>query len=205
MRSFSLGFLGTLLAVCRGFINEPTFIDAKETFKKIILVTHYIPSSTEDSSYSQMVEELGDFLEPRLIGLIREIISMLFAPFLLFVTLPKRAEMIILFFCDFTTESDSEHICSCSQFYSEKPLSKESSLKDTSNETSDGLPPTQSPMDKSKYSALYFGVQYPETMTNDAIFFQSICFDSEPEDSLAKLLETDLTQKICFKRNPNQF
>eukprot|EP01103_Thecamoeba_quadrilineata_P014556 TRINITY_DN4368_c0_g1_i1.p1 TRINITY_DN4368_c0_g1~~TRINITY_DN4368_c0_g1_i1.p1 ORF type:complete len:589 (+),score=101.04 TRINITY_DN4368_c0_g1_i1:777-2543(+) len=211
------GILGTALAICRGFIAEPTFYKPKETLELVLRLTHYLPSQTPASCH-QIVEDLCELLEPRFGGFIREIISLLLTPVFLLITLPKRAQQIITFFNECTERvGDNEHVCTYSRFsFNEKEdVAEKISGDEEENET------THTKMEKSFF---YFKELYPEwvpsengqrllesfrtdppSLRTSAEYLNSSFFRSSTESltdpsPLSQVLAEDLNKKVYFKK-----
>lgn len=114
-----LAVLGGVLAITRSFIPDPsTSRDPVRLMESVAEHTHYMPSHWKHKLRTRMVrEEFGDLYQYQLMLFVRECLSIISTPFVLWFTLPGRAEKIVEFFREFTVHVDGlGYVCSFAIF-----------------------------------------------------------------------------------------
>ncbi len=116
---FYLGVFGSIWAVARSILPEENLVYEPEfALQEVIEFTHYKPAHWEGRLHSDQVrKEFATFYQPKLLIFLEEILSMIFTPFLLWLTLPDCSDRIIDFFREFTVHVDGlGYICSFAEF-----------------------------------------------------------------------------------------
>jgi autophagy-related protein 9 len=95
---------GTAIAVSRVFITDPSPRHPHETMKQVARVIHYIPPDWEQNAHRRVIfRRFLRLFEYRLITLLKEILGVMLAPFMLWYILPPNAMEIVQFFKDCST------------------------------------------------------------------------------------------------------
>ncbi|TPX48763.1 hypothetical protein SeMB42_g00331 [Synchytrium endobioticum] len=116
---FYIGVFGGVAAVARGMVPEETQVVAPEPlFREVVEFTHYLPSDWRGKLHTEEVRnEFGVLFEYKIVLFLHEILSVVFAPLILFFSLPGCAEGIVDFFREFTVSVDAlGHVCSFAVF-----------------------------------------------------------------------------------------
>jgi len=118
------GVLGTIVAVCRSIIpDENAVFDPKKDMEEVEKYTHYIPKHWQGREHTfQVRDEFCELFEFRTIILLREVFSVLSAPFILIFSLPQCSGGLLQFFRDFSVHVEGVgFVCTCATFeYAEK-------------------------------------------------------------------------------------
>ncbi|KAI5806382.1 autophagy protein Apg9-domain-containing protein [Geopyxis carbonaria] len=119
-----IGILTPIVAVSRGMLQEENAVyDPEWSIRNVIEHTHYMPSSWKDKLHSDEVKR--DFMQLYCLKIsifIEEIFSVIFTPFVLWVSLPKCSDRIIDFFREFTVHVDGVgYVCSFAVFNFQQP------------------------------------------------------------------------------------
>ena len=116
---FYLGILGSIFAVARGLLPEENVVfDSEMAMKEVILFTHYNPAHWQNRLHSEDVRvEFASLYQMKLVIFLEEILSMVFASWVLWYSLPKCSERIVDFFREFTVHVDGVgYVCSFAEF-----------------------------------------------------------------------------------------
>lgn len=159
-----LGVGGSILALCRVFIpNETSVFEPKRHMGDVVEYTHYLPEHWKDKENTyRVMQEFAQLFQYKLVILVIEILSVLFAPFILFFSLPKCADDIVFFFRDKTVhEHGVGDICRYARFHLEEdgnPRFGVTSSSSRGDQTNDG---------KMETSFINFKVNYPDWQPSD--------------------------------------
>ncbi|GAM18991.1 hypothetical protein SAMD00019534_021660 [Acytostelium subglobosum LB1] len=99
-----VGIFGTALAICRSLIPEENevFNPAKHMIK-VVKYTHYIPKSWSGRTHTYTVRNrFLKLFEYRIVDFLREVSSVIFAPFILLFSLPNSSLAILEFIAMYT-------------------------------------------------------------------------------------------------------
>jgi hypothetical protein len=99
-----LGVLGTILAVFRALLPPDHFVaDPNLLMEEIALHTHHIPDTWIAAAHTHKVrDEFMRLFAYRIVLFATEVLSVLFTPFVLMISLPRCAEHLIQFVREFT-------------------------------------------------------------------------------------------------------
>jgi len=118
------GVLGTILAVCRALIpDDNTIFDPKKDMTEVASHIHYNPRKWRQRPHSLEVrDEFCQLFEFRVVIFLRELLSVIFAPFILIFSLPGCSADILDFFRECTVKIPNiGYVCTCASFeHSEK-------------------------------------------------------------------------------------
>ncbi|KAI5305697.1 hypothetical protein KEM56_003605 [Ascosphaera pollenicola] len=120
---FYLGFFGSIWAVARGMVPEKTLVfDPEFALREVIDYTHYQPAHWKGKLHSDEVKrDFAVMYQMKVVIFLEEILSMIFAPFVLCFSLPHCSDRIIDFFREFTIHVDGlGYICSFAEFNFQK-------------------------------------------------------------------------------------
>ena len=121
---FYLGVFGSIWAVARGMLPDDNMIyDSSYSMEEVIEFTHYRPAHWEGRLHTVDVKsEFSQLYQMQIVVLLEEILSMVFTPFVLWISLPKCSDRIIDFFREFTVHVDGlGYVCSFAEFNFKKP------------------------------------------------------------------------------------
>ncbi|KAJ3416829.1 autophagy protein atg9 [Chytridiales sp. JEL 0842] len=116
---FYIGIFSGLAAVTRGMIpDENQVLEPERWLREVAEETHYLPDEWRSKLHREEVKlQFAVFFDYKILLFIQEVLSVVFAPIILYYTLPKCSEAIIDFVRDFTVELDSVgHVCSYAVF-----------------------------------------------------------------------------------------
>ncbi|SGY82053.1 BQ5605_C009g05542 [Microbotryum silenes-dioicae] len=116
---FYIGVFGTILAVARGMVpDDHKIVDPAETMRELVQHTHYLPNEWKDNLHSSGVHaEFGNLFQMKIVLFVKEILSVIVTPFVLWYTLPRCAGPIVDFFREFTIHVDGlGYVCSFAVF-----------------------------------------------------------------------------------------
>nr|KAJ3418122.1 autophagy protein atg9 [Polyrhizophydium stewartii] len=116
---FYIGVLGTILALSRTLVPpENEVFEPEKWMREVALETHYLPDEWRDRAHTEDVRaEFERLFELRLLLSLQELLSIVFAPIILYYSLPPCAPAIIDFFREFTVHVDSlGYVCSFAVF-----------------------------------------------------------------------------------------
>lgn len=164
---FYMTLFGTVWAVCHGAINdEYTVFRPEETFEEVIKYTHYCPKEWEGKYHTEEVKlEFCKLYNLRIVLLLRELVSLIITPFVLWFALPRNSEKIVNFFRECTVyEEGLGYVCRYAMFENSK-FDKGTKLKqrtarmfEVENEQSDS--DSDSGVNKMIQSYMYFVDDY---------------------------------------------
>lgn len=120
---FYLGVFGSIWAVARGMVPEETLVYEPEfALQEVIEFTHYKPGHWDNRLHSDDVrKEFAALYQMKLLIFLQEIFSMIFAPFVLWFSLPQCSDRIIDFIREFTIHVDGlGYVCSFAEFNFQK-------------------------------------------------------------------------------------
>ncbi|KAF6764044.1 putative transmembrane protein [Ephemerocybe angulata] len=120
---FYLGVFGGILTVARGSIPEENRVfDPELLMTEVITYTHYMPEEWKGQLHSKKVhEEFGELFAMRVMIFLKEIVSVVLTPFVLWFSLPECAPAIVDFFREFTVHVDGRgYVCSFAEFNFER-------------------------------------------------------------------------------------
>lgn len=116
---FYVGIFGAITAVARGMIPEDHLVfDPEATLREVIDHTHHLPQHWQGRLHSSEVHsEFGLLFPLKLSIFLRELLSVIVTPFILWRSLPRSAPAIIDFFREFTVHVDGiGYVCSFAIF-----------------------------------------------------------------------------------------
>lgn len=135
---FYVTVFASILGVARGMIPEENRVfDPELLMTEVIQYTHYMPDEWKDELHSKQVsrtdsprvlsfvnysrnqvhQEFGELFTLKVISFLREIVSVVTTPFVLWFSLPPCAPDIIDFFHDFTVWVPGRgYVCSFAEF-----------------------------------------------------------------------------------------
>lgn len=116
---FWLGILGSIYAAARAAVPEDNLVlDPEFALTNVIECTRYCPASWQGRLHSDEVRrEFATLYKLKIVMILEEILSMVFAPYIMIFSLPKSCERIIDFFREFTVHLDGlGHVCSFAVF-----------------------------------------------------------------------------------------
>ena len=121
---FYLGVFGSIWAVARGMLPDDNMVyDSSYSMEEVMEFTHYKPPHWDGRLHTVEVKaEFEKLYQMQLVVLLEEILSMIFTPFVLWLTLPQCSDRIIDFFREFTVSVDGlGYVCSFAEFNFKKP------------------------------------------------------------------------------------
>ena len=103
-----LSILAGLLALCRAFIPDPTAVyNPKGYMRSIMHYTHYMPKKWRENEHKREVRtEVLYLFENKALIFLREVVSILLIPYVIYKVIGNKAEEICVFFSTFTVEKD---------------------------------------------------------------------------------------------------
>lgn len=116
---FYMTLFGSIWAICHGAINEEyTAFSPEETLRELISFTHYSPKSWDGKYHTEDIkEEFCKLYNLRIILLLKELVSIILTPFILWFSLPKNSDRIIDFFRECTVyEEGLGYVCKYAMF-----------------------------------------------------------------------------------------
>lgn len=116
---FYLGVFGTIWAVARGAVPEENLVfDPEFALTNVIDYTHYLPSHWRGRLHSNEVRtEFALLYQMKVVIFLEELLSIIFTPFILWLSLPNCSDALIDFFREFTVHVDGlGHVCSFAVF-----------------------------------------------------------------------------------------
>lgn len=120
---FYMTVFGTLWAVCHSSINdEYTVLKPEETLEELVSYTHYAPKEWKGKYHTEDIKnEFCRLYNLRITLLLRELVSIIITPFILWFSLPKNSERIIDFFRECTVyEEGLGYVCKYAMFEATK-------------------------------------------------------------------------------------
>ena len=122
---FWLGVAGGLWAVARGLMpDDNTVYEPAFAMQEVIDFTHYEPAHWHNRLHTvEVKKEFEQLYQMKLLMFVEEVFSMIFTPFVLWMSLPKCSDRIIDFFREFTVHVDGiGYVCSFAEFKLRQPV-----------------------------------------------------------------------------------
>lgn len=116
---FYLGVLTVVWTVCRGAVPEENEVyDPEFAIQQVINFTHYSPANWKGRLHSDEVRrQFSNLYQPRILIFAEELASFIFAPLVLWYSMPKCCDRIVDFFREFTVHVDGlGYVCWFAQF-----------------------------------------------------------------------------------------
>jgi autophagy-related protein 9 len=116
---FYFGIFGAIWAASHGAIpEENTVFNPAYALRNVIEYTRYMPKDWKDKLHSDEVKrEFSQLYQMRVVIFFEELLSIIFAPFVLFFSLPKSSGKMVDFFREFTVHVDGlGYVCSFAVF-----------------------------------------------------------------------------------------
>lgn len=116
---FYLGVLTVIWTVCRGIVPEENQVfDPEFAIQEVINYTHHCPAHWKGRLHSDDVrKEFSSLYQMRILIFLEELASFVFAPLVLWYSMPKCADRLVDFFREFTVHVDGVgYVCSYAQF-----------------------------------------------------------------------------------------
>ena len=116
---FYLTVLGGIWAAARGNVSEDMDVFSPEySLKNVIEYTRYVPEHWQDRLHgAEVLREFSELYKPKWLVLFEELLGAITAPCVMLFSMPKRAELIIDFFREFTIHVDGlGYVCSFAVF-----------------------------------------------------------------------------------------
>ncbi|KAL9636552.1 MAG: hypothetical protein Q9164_002747 [Protoblastenia rupestris] len=116
---FYLGVFGTIWAVARGNMPEENLVfDPEYALSNVTEYTHYVPSHWKGRLHTNEVRaEFTQLYQTKVFIFLEEILSIILAPLVLWISLPKCCDRLVDFFREFTVHVDGMgYVCSFAVF-----------------------------------------------------------------------------------------
>ena len=116
---FYLGVFGSIWAVARGAMPEENLVfDPEYALNNVTEYTHYLPKHWKGRLHTNEVrQEFAGLYRMKLLIFVEELLSIIFAPYLLWVSLPASSDRLVDFFREFTIQVDGMgYVCSFAVF-----------------------------------------------------------------------------------------
>ncbi|KAJ3330579.1 autophagy protein atg9 [Blyttiomyces sp. JEL0837] len=116
---FYISVFGGILAATRGVIPDDNRVfEPERLLREVVEETHYLPDSWRNRMHSEEVKnQFSELFDFKISLFFNEILSVLYAPSILYFSLPKCSEAVVDFFRDFTLHVDSVgFVCSFAVF-----------------------------------------------------------------------------------------
>lgn len=116
---FYIGLFGTIAAVGRSLIPSETLVfDPETTIRGVAEHTHYLPKEWEGNLRTDWVKsEFSALYDLKLVIILKEVLSVMVAPFILWFSLPSSSDKIVDFFREFSVHVDGMgYVCSFAVF-----------------------------------------------------------------------------------------
>ncbi|KAI8999475.1 autophagy protein Apg9-domain-containing protein [Gaertneriomyces semiglobifer] len=116
---FYIGIFGTIMAVSRGMVpDENQVFEPARLLRRVAEETHYLPTDWRGKLHLEEVRyQFSSLFDYKIMLFVYEIMSVLYAPFILLFSLPKCADSIVDFFREFTVHVNSlGYVCSFAVF-----------------------------------------------------------------------------------------
>lgn len=116
---FYIGLFGSVLAIARSLIPEREFLfDPETNLREVAEYTHYLPDEWEGRYHTDEVkDEFATMYDLKILIILRELLSVVITPFLLWFSLPRSSEKIVDFFREFSIHVDGiGYVCSFATF-----------------------------------------------------------------------------------------
>jgi autophagy-related protein 9 len=155
---FYLGIFGTIWAVAHGAVPEENQVfDPEYALRQVIEYTHYMPNQWKDRLHSDEVKkEFSELYQMKIVIFLEEVLSIIFTPFVLWLSLPQCSDRIIDFFREFTIHVDGlGYVCSFAVFDFKKGVGN--NAQQGASNAADGLRDDYYSTKHGKMAASYFG------------------------------------------------
>ena len=116
---FYLGVFGSIWAVARGNMPEENLVfDPEYALSNVTEYTHYLPSHWKGRLHTNEVRtEFARLYQMKVYTFLEEILSIILAPLVLWISLPKCCDRLVDFFREFTIHVDGMgYVCSFAVF-----------------------------------------------------------------------------------------
>ncbi|PRT53746.1 Autophagy-related protein 9 [Wickerhamiella sorbophila] len=116
---FYLGILGSIIAVARGMrAMESEILDPEGAMHQIAEFTHYLPDSWQGKLHTEKVKaEFCELYDLKIKVIMRDLLSIVVNPVILWYNLPESSDKIIDFFREFSVHVDElGYVCSFAVF-----------------------------------------------------------------------------------------
>ena len=115
-----LGVFGIIWSAGRALVPDPHMVTDPETvLMDVVSDTHYLPHEWRGAGLhsDNVYREFSNLFEYRIVLFVQELVSIVFTPFILAISLPPCAPGIVDFFREFTVHVDSiGYVCSFAVF-----------------------------------------------------------------------------------------
>jgi autophagy-related protein 9 len=114
-----ISILAGLLALCRAFIPDPTAVyNPKGYMRSIMHYTHYMPKKWREKEHTREVRtEVLHLFENKALIFLREVVSILMIPYVVWKVIGGKTDEICRFFSTFTVNKDGVgYICKFASF-----------------------------------------------------------------------------------------
>lgn len=117
---FYISTLGAIFTICKNSINEDknTVFEPEASLRYVAQFTHYLPIEWEGKYHTEEVKnEFCSIYNLRIVLILKEILSLVFLPYILYFRLPNNSSKIIDFFREFSVHVDGlGYICTFAMF-----------------------------------------------------------------------------------------
>ncbi|ORX93600.1 APG9-domain-containing protein [Basidiobolus meristosporus CBS 931.73] len=116
---FYIGVFGTILAISRGMIpSENHVFEPQNMLQEVVEDTHYLPLEWQGKLHTDEVrKQFCELFDYKVSIFLQETLSVIFTPFILWISLPSCSEKIVDFFREFTVHVDGVgYVCSFAVF-----------------------------------------------------------------------------------------
>lgn len=117
---FYISTLGAIFTICKNSINEDknTVFEPEASLRYVAQFTHYLPIEWEGKYHTEEVKnDFCSIYNLRIVLILKEILSLVFLPYILYFRLPNNSSKIIDFFREFSVHVDGlGYICTFAMF-----------------------------------------------------------------------------------------
>lgn len=120
---FYISTLGAIYTICQNSIHDDNIVfEPEQNLQRLYKYTHYMPKEWEGKLHTENVKyEFAKFYNLKIIIILKELMSLIFLPIILFYSLPKSTTKIIDFFREFTIHIDElGYVCYFAMFNFDK-------------------------------------------------------------------------------------
>lgn len=105
---FYISIFGSILAVSRSMVPEESFVFDPETAMRMVAeYTHYMPKYWENNLHSDAVKvEFAAMYDLQILIILRELVSVIVTPFVLYFSLARSCDKIVDFFREYSVHVD---------------------------------------------------------------------------------------------------
>ncbi|OWB66710.1 hypothetical protein B5S30_g2054 [[Candida] boidinii] len=129
---FYISTLGAIFTICKNSINEDenTVFEPEASLRYVAQFTHYLPIEWEGKYHTEEVKnEFCSLYNLRIVLILKEILSLVFLPYILYFRLPNNSSKIIDFFREFSVHVDGlGYICTFAMFNFENNKDKPTNM-----------------------------------------------------------------------------